>query len=280
MQRWGWPLPDPGLPVADCGWIVNSEGFVLVAVDASSDPKIGRKFEIATKEVTVEQLRRFFPGQYSNLPTAPTVDCPANVVLWFTAVAYCQWLSEKEGIPEQEWCYPPLWDLDDPPLRQLGNSKGPPLDLARIPAVDLSRTGYRLPTMDEWQFACGAGATTSRFYGETDELLANYAWYLANSRERSWPGGRLKPNDFGLFDMLGNIAEWSGDRYGDRPGDRPDNKVHVWMAGSGTYRATAAHLHTDTPDYALPRSEFNSYGFRIARTLPARSPAVDPVRRP
>jgi formylglycine-generating enzyme required for sulfatase activity len=230
----------------------------MAVVDASSDPKVGRKFEIATKEVTVEQLRRFRPGHYSNLATAPTDDCPANVVIWFTAVAYCQWLSEREGVPEQDWCYPPLRELDDP--------KKPVMELRQIPAVDLTKTGYRLPTMDEWEFACGAGATTSRCYGEADELLANYAWYLANSRERSWPGGRLKPNDFGLFDMLGNVAEWSGDRYGDRPGDRPDDKIHVWMAGMGTYRNRAKDLHTVTPDYALPHTEWNAYGFRIART--------------
>jgi hypothetical protein len=115
---------------------------------------------------------------------------------------------------------------------------------------------------------------TSRYYGEADELLAKYAWFVENSTQnsqvRSWPVGRLKPNDLGLFDMLGNIAEWSGDRADDK----------VWICGTGTYRLTADMLRADVPDQALPRIEWNSYGFRIARTHPAKSPTVDPVLRP
>ncbi len=69
----------------------------------------------------------------------------------------------------------------------------------------LSLTGYRLPTEAEMEYACRAGAVTSRYYGETEELLAKYGWYLQNSKERTWPVGSKKPNDLGLFDMHGNV---------------------------------------------------------------------------
>jgi formylglycine-generating enzyme required for sulfatase activity len=54
---------------------------------------------------------------------------------------------------------------------------------------------------------------TSRCYGESDELLEHYGWYVGNANGRSWPGGSLKPNDLGLFDLHGNVWAWCQDRY-------------------------------------------------------------------
>ncbi len=63
------------------------------------------------------------------------------------------------------------------------------------------------------EYATRAGALTSRYYGETEELLPKYAWYLNNSEERTWPVGSLKPNDLGLFDVQGNVYTWCQERY-------------------------------------------------------------------
>ena len=82
---------------------------------------------------------------------------------------------------------------------------------ARLSALgqgDRTLTGYRLPTEAEMEYATRAGALTSRYFGETDELLAKYAWYVKNGKERSWPVGSLKPNDLGLFDVQGNVYTW------------------------------------------------------------------------
>ena len=91
-------------------------------------------------------------------------------------------------------------------------SKGEYAEGMKIRADALERTGYRLPTEAEWEYACRAGAVTSRYYGRSVELLGKYAWYLQNSQDRAWPCGQLLPNELGLFDMLGNVYEWCHER--------------------------------------------------------------------
>ena len=114
---------------------------------------------------------------------------------------YCNWLSEQEGLPKDQWCYLP-------------NEAGAYAEGMTIPADVLERTGYRLPTEAEWEYACRAGAVTSRYYGHSIDLLDAYAWYQANSKEHAWTCGSLLPNDLGLFDMLGNVFEWCQDQHG------------------------------------------------------------------
>ena len=72
--------------------------------------------------------------------------------------------------------------------------------------------GYRLPTEAEWEYTCRAGTLTSRYYGNSVELLRQYAWYEPNSLHHAQPAGSLLPNDLGLFDTLGNVFEWCHDR--------------------------------------------------------------------
>ena len=81
------------------------------------------------------------------------VHAPANIVTWYDAAAYCNWLSEQEGIPKTQWCY-------DPDQKFAEGMK--------LPADYLSRTGYRLPSEAEWEFACRAGTISSRYYGHTE----------------------------------------------------------------------------------------------------------------
>jgi formylglycine-generating enzyme required for sulfatase activity len=152
-------------------------------------------------------------------------------------------LSAQEGIAEEQWCYEPMKDTDI--SRELAGSlagtivgNGSASVLTALVAAGCARSrlpsesptkgygegmklkanylqleGYRLPSEAEWEFACRAGAVTSRYHGESEELLGKYAWYTKNSLDR-WmlPPGSLKPNDLGLFDMLGNALEWCQDR--------------------------------------------------------------------
>jgi formylglycine-generating enzyme required for sulfatase activity len=72
---------------------------------------------------------------------------------------------------------------------------------------------YRLPTEAEWEYACRAGNTTAYYYGDDPDELEDYAWYFDNSGEKYQKVGQKEANDFGLYDMLGNVAEYTADQY-------------------------------------------------------------------
>jgi formylglycine-generating enzyme required for sulfatase activity len=130
------------------------------------------------------------------------------------------------------------------------------------------------------EYATRAGATTSWYYGETEALLPKYAWYVTNSEEKAWPVGTLKPNDLGLFDMLGNAVEWCDDLQAQY--ERPlDSLVRTDWRGNSNFpkesdkcvirgaRATstpdklrAANRSFEWIDYHAPTT-----GFRVARTV-------------
>ncbi len=236
---------------------------------------IPRRFAIATKEVTLEQWQSFeranpqlgLPPRFASR-ASPDQGGPVNSVIWYLAAQYCNWLSEQEGLPREEWCY-------------LTNKSGTYNEGMTIPADVLKRTGYRLPTEPEWEYACRAGTVTSYYFGQSTDLLGNYAWYQANSREHAWSCGSLLPNDLGLFDMLGNELEWIQDRLGDplkekepRSSDTThqsetitDNHPRLLRGVSFLY--PAAYLRSAGRFSHPPGHRSADIGFRPARTLPS-----------
>jgi formylglycine-generating enzyme required for sulfatase activity len=197
---------------------------------------------------------------------APTGDCPVLSVTWYEAAEYCNWLSKEEGLSPDQWCYLP-------------NQPGKYADGMKMAPNYLHRTGYRLPTEAEWEYACRAGAVTDFSWGQTEDLLGKYAWHFFNSSERSHPVGTLKPNDLGLHDMHGNAWEWTQDAYRvyvkDKAGNATDDvedmsslsaiDSRVLRGGSFFFQAVDARS-ANRLSY-VPSNRLNNVGFRVARTV-------------
>jgi len=70
---------------------------------------------------------------------------------------------------------------------------------------------YRLPTSKEWQYVAKANTTTKWSFGDDEKELKNYAWYNKTSDYKTHPVGQKKPNIFGIYDLYGNVYEWTED---------------------------------------------------------------------
>ena len=245
----------------------------------------------------IELILRIHPNADVNLIMLPDPTCPIGGVTWYQAAAYCNWLSKQEGIPEDQWCYETnaqrlsretasvtvMLLLQRHPLAAAGSSSYFVVD--RQPEVTalrknyLSLTGYRLPTEAEVEYATRAGALTSRYYGETEELLPKYAWYFRNSREKTRPVGGLKPNDLGLFDTLGNVFTWCQERESFKDNlqgktedieDKEDtcsiNDEEGRVLRGGSFHYLASGLRCASRYRYVPTVPLPYVGFRPART--------------
>ena len=222
--------------------------------------QIGRSFAIGMKSVTNREFSKVFKPTEEN-KYSPDPEGPATPVTWYQAALYCNWLSKCEGIRQDQWCYPEKIE-----------------EHMSLPNDYLSRSGYRLPTEAEWEYACRAGATGRRYYGSSDDLLIKYAWFQDNAYTRAWPVGQLKPNDFGLFDTLGNAWQWcqeswdKGQARSKSGSDREDSQTvelkNYRVARGAGFGNANGEVRCALRDKYYPFMVNEAISFRVARTLP------------
>jgi formylglycine-generating enzyme required for sulfatase activity len=246
--------------------------FVMGSPETESDRKtdeiqqrmrINRTFAISSHLVTKEQFLRF-RRDFDNkeMHRFPDPSSPIAGMTWHEAAEYCNWLSRQEGIEEAQLCY----QIEDGHVIRLKDNY-------------LRLTSYRLPTEAEIEYVTRAGSATSRFYGETDELLVHYAWYIANSKDMPHRVGTKKPNDLGIFDAHGNLWTWcqnglqaSQRRTSPKTLDDLEEDVLAQTTRGlrgGSYIALPSSLRSATCNQIEPSSRFIRYGIRIARTISA-----------
>ncbi|GHT18384.1 hypothetical protein FACS1894189_6230 [Planctomycetales bacterium] len=186
--------------------------------------------------------------------------CPTDSVTWFSAVEFCNKMSEQESLP-------PFYELKAVRRRSNGS-------IEKAEVLALGGDGYRLLTEAEWEYACRAGGITPWCFGDQVLDVGEYAWFYDNSSMETHPVGERKPNSWGLFDMHGNVMEWCHDWYGDfyysqcaeeeeNPTGPTEGSAKVLRGGAWQFGAEAtrcAYRNSSSPD-----TTSSVIGFRVCR---------------
>ena len=222
----------PNHTIVVCALAVNvyaqSGASDFVRIPAGS---FTRAFFICDHEVTQKEYQDIMGTNPSKFKTNPDKgeiqeNRPVERVSWFDAIEYCNKRSIKEGLTP---CYKAndstdtsKWGIE--PTADTGKwGRKPTMTISKEynytrststwfdVECDWNANGYRLPTDAEWEYAASAGNNLDKdVYSGTDDesKLADYAWYIRNSRNKTHEVKKKKPNAFGLYDMSGNVEEW------------------------------------------------------------------------
>jgi formylglycine-generating enzyme required for sulfatase activity len=238
------------------------------ANESQRQVRLERRFYVATREVTNAEYRRFRAEHRSGFILQTTLEldrAPVVNVSWQEAVAYCNWLSEEEGLT--------------PAYEMKGGSF--------VPVTPITN-GYRLPTEAEWEWIARRAGAGLRKYPWGDSLpvprgAGNYADRSAQALlptvltdyddgyPVTAPVGSFTANPGGYFDLGGNVAEWTHDLYTVQPrseaaavdpATNDQGTLHV-IRGSSWKSAAVTELRLAYRDYGEGRR--NDLGFRIAR---------------
>ena len=242
------------------------EGFAFVQ-GATIDKKIIPNLYVCDHEVTQAEYEEYCSYTYTDdANRTPSSrygvgdNYPAYNVSWFDTLVYCNKRSIAEGLT-------PCYTI---------NSSTDPADWGDIPysdrhenstswkavACDFTANGYRLPTSDEWPYAASGGNElfgTQYTYAGSD-IIDEVAWYQDNSGSKAHEVKGKKPNDFGLYDMSGNVREWCW-WYSSTSSNR--------LNFGGSWNCSAEYCTVSRFDYQFTNAYFRYYetiGFRVVRT--------------
>jgi len=156
---------------------------------------------------------------------------PVVNVSWHNSIQFCNLLSKENGLNE---CYSFIGE-----------------DIL----CDFESNGYRLPTDAEWQYACKAGSNKYH-YG----IINDVAWYVDNSEGEVHEVGKKAPNDYGLYDMLGNVWEWCWDLYD----EKTYGSYRIFRGGSWAEEARGCGATSRRKSH--PTFATDELGFRLAKS--------------
>jgi formylglycine-generating enzyme required for sulfatase activity len=258
-------------------WVINGQGQTFAVIPApggfeigsppdqkSRNPNEDRRrvridypFAVAVHLVTVTEFKKSRPDfKHEWKQFSPGPDTPINGVSWYDAARYCNWLSEQERVPRDQWCYEP-------------NATGEYAEGMKVRANYVRLQGYRLPREAEWEYACRAGTETAWSHGTDATLLGDYGWYAANAGGLMHTATLLRPNGLGLFDMHGNAHQWCQEVYGEMGNQDVDNvetkdsrvfRGGTLVEGAGGSRSTwRGRVQANNNNW--------DKGLRVARTL-------------
>lgn len=117
---------------------------------------------------------------------------------------------------------------------------------------------YRLSTEEEWEYCCRAGSTTNYCFGDNKEELQEYAWFWKNSEGKTHPVGQKKPNAWGLYNMHGNVWEWTDSLWSTSSSSR--------VLRGGSWGSSAQSLRSANRGFGSPDDSLTFAGFRLVRT--------------
>jgi len=186
---------------------------------------------------------------------------PVINVSWWDAIAYCNWVSEREGLPV---AYRLLGETDE----------GQMLDANGNVTTDITQVvGCRLPTEAEWEYAARGGKHHSPYQYSGSDNVDDVAWYSGNSVNKSQEVGQKIPNALNIYDMSGNVWEWCSDwwyEYTETPKINPYNSTagSNRMVRGGSWVHDAVFSRVASRGHADPSGTEIIIGFRIARTVP------------
>jgi len=241
-----------------------------------------RPFALLDREITFEELIVFSPQHAGSMRRYDAKFADAGYgASWYDAVGFCRWLGHQSGLSERDQSYPAPETLDNAKYPREPNPKANWAPQSW--PLELGRRGFRLPTESEWEVASRARARTRYGFGSEVSLLGRFGWFAENSGKHVHPPRELRPSIRGLFDMHGNLFEWSHDwfeEYGvgavtDPLGAKegPDRVLHGGGWDSGAASCRAANRNSTTPS-----DRVISLGFRLALSLSGVTPEAASVK--
>jgi formylglycine-generating enzyme required for sulfatase activity len=248
-----------------------------------------RPFAMLDREITFEELIAFSP-QYAGFMQQydATLNDAGFGAHWYDSVSFCRWLGTEMGLSGGDQCYPDPETMDK---EQYPREPNPDVNWApRDWPLDLSKRGFRLPTESEWEVMASSGSRTSYGFGSEVGLLDRFGWFTENSGKKVHPGREKRPSVGGLFDLHGNLFEWTHDCSGDFGSSAQTDPLGAKAGTNRVYRGgswgnDAAYCRTANRGIGSPTARNTRNGFRLALvpsgpvgSEPAGSGPAEPVK--